>query len=463
MRDSHDVVVVGGGNAGAIAAIAAARTGARTILIEQYGHLGGTLGLGMSLKGVFDGEGRRALGGIGEELLQKARESGGATEVSQHPRHGSIMGQDSELIKLILMTAAADSGVRLLLHTFFVDALAHGGRIQAIQVANKSGLELIPGRFFVDATGDADLAHRAGAGVVKGRERDGAMQPASSIFRVGGVDLGQTWGYLENHPEDFEMPPEASGNSGFLKEFRQTPGVGVAGFKSLIRKAREAGDYAIARDDFGFNPLPGRDDVTINLTRVHGCDATDPDSLAAASVEAQRQILEGLKFLRKYVPGFGDCFLVSNPFQIGVRETRRIIGAYVLDERDVRGGRDFPDQAARGAYPLDIHEVDASAGSGGTRGAAGGDTDLSRLRRSYGIPSRSLYPRELDNLAAAGRCIYGTHAAAGSFRGQPVCLATGHAAGVMAALCAADDVANSDLDVRKMRKELLRQGAVLDI
>src|SRR5690349_9431319 len=154
VRDGYDVVVVGGGTAGAIAGIAAARTGARTLLVEQYGTLGGVLNLGMSLKGIHDGEGHKALGGVGEELIEAARAMDGATPVAAHPRHGSIMGQDPEAMKLKLIEMVKSSGLNLLLHSFLVDAQMDGRRIAAVRVANKAGLELVPAKCFVDCTGD---------------------------------------------------------------------------------------------------------------------------------------------------------------------------------------------------------------------------------------------------------------------------------------------------------------------
>ena len=461
LRDPYDVVVVGGGTAGAIAGIAAARTGARTLLVEQYGSLGGVLTLGMSLKGVNDGEGKKALGGIGEELIAAARTIEGATEVTQHPRHGSIMGQDPEAMKLKLFEMVRDSGLNLLLHTFLIDTLGDRGSVQAIRVANKAGIEIIPGRCFVDCTGDGDLAARAGAEFVHGREADGLVQPVSAIFRVGDVDLDRTWKYLEEHPEDFETPEGYAGDEYSVAKFRSRPGVGVAGFRSLIRKAREAGDHTIPRDDMGFNPLPGRREVTINITRVHGIDGTDPDDLTRAEIETQLQVLQGTRFLRKYVPGFENCYVVSNPFQVGVRETRHVLGAYVLTAEDVMTGRDFDDQVARGAYPLDIHDVSHEKPPEGSN-VGGGGTDLSKIDRSYGIPARALIPRKIANVVVGGRPISATHAAAASARGQPVCMATGHAAGVIAALSGTRGVSPSRLDIRSVQSELARQNAVLE-
>ena len=169
-RPHYDVVVRGGGTAGAIAGIAAARTGAKTLLIEQYGNLGGVLTLGMSLKGVHDVEGRKALGGIGAELIESARAEDGATAVASHPRHGSIMGQDGEAMKLKLIAMTRAAGLDLLLHTFLVDAALEGTAIRHVRVAHKGGLESISASCFVDCTGDADLAARAGATFIHGRE-----------------------------------------------------------------------------------------------------------------------------------------------------------------------------------------------------------------------------------------------------------------------------------------------------
>jgi hypothetical protein len=461
-REGYDVVVVGGGTAGAIAGIAAARTGARTLLVEQYGNLGGVLTLGMSLKGINDGEGHKALGGIGEELIERARAFNGATPVQAHPRHGSIMGQDPEALKLKLIEMVKQSGLSLLLHSFVVDAQLDGRRIQGIRVANKAGLELIPARCFVDCTGDGDLAARAGAEFVYGREGDGRAQPVSAIFRVGGVDLDKTWAYLEAHPEDFETPEGYNGDEYSVEKFRAKPGVGVAGFRSLIRKARAAGDYTIPRDDMGFNPFPDRREVTINITRVHDIDGTDPDDLTRAEVESQMQILEGLRFLRKYVPGFEGCYVVSSPFQVGIRETRHIKGGYVLTKGDVVTGRDFDDQVARGAYPLDIHDVSEKTSQKANGKVHGGGTDLSKIDRSYGIPARCLVPTGIENLVVAGRAISATHAAAASARGQPVCMATGHAAGTMAALAALKGQAPAALDVRELQSVLTSQNAVIE-
>ncbi|WP_081841576.1 FAD-dependent oxidoreductase [Alicyclobacillus macrosporangiidus] len=461
VRDGFDVVVVGGGTAGSIAAIAAARTGAKTLLIEQYGSLGGILNLGMSLKGVNDGGGAKTLGGIGAELIERARKLGGATTVSWDPRHGSIMGQDPEVMKMSLIEMLQESGVHLLLHTFLVEAVRDGDHISAVQVVNKNGMEVIHARTFVDCTGDADLVARAKYDVVVGREEDALMQPVSTIFRVGGVQLEKTWQYLENHPEDLETPEGWSGGAYDVDFLRNTPGAGVEGFRTLIQKAREAGDYHIPRDRMGINPFPGRPEVTINITRVHGIDGTNADDLTRAEVETQLQMLEAIRFLRKYVPGFENAYVVSSPFQVGVRETRHIIGDYILTKEDILQGRDFHDQVGRGAYPLDIHDVKPDATTLG-RKVEGRGVTLWRIDRSYGIPARSLVPRGAHNVTVGGRAISATHEASGSVRGQAVCMVTGHAAGTMAALAALKNCKITELSVREIQSVLRSQKAVLE-
>jgi hypothetical protein len=253
----------------------------------------------------------------------------------------------------------------------------------------------------------------------------------------------------------------------------------MAGFRSLIRKARAAGDYHIPRDDMGFNPLPGRREVTVNITRVHDIDGTNADDLTRAEVETQLQMFEATRFLRKYLPGFETCYVVSSPFQVGIRETRHIEGRYVLSAEDVRAGRDFDDQVARGAYPLDIHEVTSEghrAGHGDGRSTdlpasgegckagrvAGGGTDLSKVNRSYGIPARCLIPLGVVNLCVGGRSLSASHLAAGSARGQPVCMATGHAAGTIAALAALRGCAPDELPIREVQAALRAQNAVIE-
>lgn len=458
----YDVAVIGGGTAGAFAGIAAAASGARTVIIEQYGYLGGILSLGMNLLGSADGEGYWALGGYPRDVVRELIKDGHATPPVVDSLFGSILAQDPEPFKVYLLRKAREKGVQLLFHTMLVDAETDGGRVTDLTVANKSGLMTIKANCVVDATGDADLVARAGGEFAYGNgSTDKVTQPVSNIFRVGGVELDGLWNYLEDHPEDRTVPTGWSGEPYSMDYIRSTPGVHLMAFQNLVKRAKDAGDVTIPRNRLGIYTLPSRSDVVINFTRVHGIDGTDPWDVSRAEAETQLQAYDTIGFLRKYVPGFERCFLVSLPHQLGVRETRHIVGGHALTRTDVLEGRDFDDEVGRGAYPLDIHDTGIGAKVLGNQVEGGGIT-LKHLSRSYGIPKRCLIPNGLDNVTVAGRCISATHEAAGSVRGQAVCMVTGHAAGTIAAIGALEGAgALADVPHQQVQEVLLQQGAVL--
>lgn len=460
-RQHYDTVVIGAGTAGAIAAIAAARTGAKTLIIEQYGSIGGILSTGMTLLGASDAEGYKALGGIAEELFDRLIHLGGGTETSIDPRYGSVTGHDPELAVLTLMEMAQEAGVDFLLHTFMAEVLMDGRKITGIKVAHKGGLEVITGECFVDCTGDADLVARADGEFTFGRESDGMTQPVSALFRVGNVDLEKVWVYLENNPEELEVPDTFTGSAQTIEYLRNTPGAHFHAFGKLTTKARQAGEYDIPRSGAGISTMPGRNEVTVNMTRIHGIDGTNPDDITKAEIESQKQILQGMRFLKKYVPGFEHAHIISRPYQIGVRETRHIKGKYILNRDDILNGRDFDDQIGRGAYPLDVHDIKSNTEVMG-RVVQGDSVTLMRIQRSYGIPMRCLIPKSVDNVVVGGRSISATHEAAGSIRGQAVCMVTGHAAGTIAAMAATQQKLPKELNVTEVQDKLRSQNAIIE-
>jgi hypothetical protein len=449
--DHYDAVIVGGGTAGAFAAIAAARSGATTLVIDPNSYIGGNLALGMSLLGASDGEGYWALGGIGRELIDRLLPIGGATPVSLDVQFGSVLGQDPELLKVALLEMAVEAGVQFLFHALVVDAIVEDGSVKGVVVATKAGLRTITAAVTVDCSGDADVLAHAGGDFTLGRPDDHKMQPASRVFRVGNVDLKRMYDYVAEHPEDLKPPPGWTGDDYDVDVLRSTPGVTFEAFGGLIKKARLAGHWSIPRWRMGIYTLPDRPEVGINVTRVHGIDGTDPDDVTKAEVETVLQMAEVMRFLRGYVPGFEDSTLLSAPHQAGIRETRRLRGSYALTKEDVLGGRSFPDQIGRAAYPLDVHDVEA--GKGGSM--------LMPIAKSFGIPLRCLVPQNLGGVVVAGRAISATHEAAGSTRGQATCMVTGHAAGTLAALGARDGGV-AQVDIRELQTLLLEQGAVLE-
>ncbi|PYM62922.1 MAG: FAD-dependent oxidoreductase [Candidatus Rokuibacteriota bacterium] len=460
IRSEAGVVVCGGGTAGAIAAIAAARTGARSLLIDQYGTVGGMASTGMSFLGVSDAGGRRALGGIGGELFARLVAVGAAFEDRPDGQVGSVTAADPFALQQVLLAMLVESGVDFLLHTFCVDALVDGGRVRGVLVANKGGLEIVPGRAFVDATGDGDIAARGGARFVMGRRADRLMQPVTRIFRVADVDVGAMLAFLRAHPEEMSLPERWQGGAAYGHEDLENPSVVMDAFPALVAEARASGELTVPRDRIGIEtgPVPGV--VTINATRVHGIDGTDPDALSRAEIETQRQMFELFRFLRRRVPGFARARLLGSSYQVGVRETRHILGEYVLTLDDVLSGRDFADTVGRGAYPVDLHDVGEGAEVLGDRVGGGGVT-LRRIERAYGIPVRCLLPAGMDGLVVAGRAISATHEAGGSVRGQAVCMATGHAAGTLAGLASQRDGLPRQVPVEEVQALLERQGAIL--
>ncbi|SRR5579884_274373 len=458
-RAEADVVVCGGGTAGAVAAIASARTGARTLLVDQYGRVGGMASAGMSFLGVSDAGGRRALGGIGAELFERLEAIGAAFADRPDRQVGSVTVADPLALQHVLLTMLVEAGVQFLLHAFCADVLMEGRRVRGIVVADKAGIELVRARAIVDATGDGDIAARAGARFVLGRDRDGVMQPATRIFRMAGVDVEAMFAYLREHPEEMDVPERWDG-SGYTAEDLRHTSVVMDAFPGLVAQARATGELTVPRDRIGIEtgPVPGV--VTINATRVHGVDGTDPEAVSRAEIETQRQMFEVSQFLRRRVPGFERAWLLDAAYQIGIRETRHILGEYVLTLDDVLAGRDFPDTVARGAYPVDLHDVHAGAEVLG-RAVGGGGVTLRRIERAYGIPFRCLVPADVDGVAVAGRAISATHEAAGSVRGQAVCMATGHAAGTIAALSAKRDIVPRSLSVASIQQVLAAQRAIL--
>jgi hypothetical protein len=281
----------------------------------------------------------------------------------------------------------------------------------------------------VDCTGDADLAVQAGAPFEIGRS-DGLAQPMTLMFRMGDFHKALFEAYVQANPGQWR---------------------GVHGLWDLVGKATRAGDLNLPREDILFFATPHPREVSVNSTRVTRVLGTDVWDLSYAEYVSRQQMRQIAEFLRHYVPGFEKAYAVQSGINIGVRETRRIVGEYQLSAADVLDARKFDDAIARGAYPVDIHNP---TGSG---------TVLKRLPpgEAYDIPLRCLLPQSTEGLVVAGRCMSGTHEAHSSYRVMPIVMATGHAAGVCAALAARRGKTPKDVPAADVQRELLRQGASL--
>ena len=442
----YDVLVVGGGNAGCAAAIAAARHGARTMLVERYGFLGGTATAAMVGPWMtFHSGNKRIVGGIAQEIVERLQRLGGSPG---HLRDSSdyvptITPFDPEIHKALLFRMMDEAGVHLLLHAYFLRALTHDGEVEGAVFATVAGEREYRAKITIDATADAYVAASAGVATQQGDER-GRVQPATLIFRLSHVDLAKTAAYVRTHPDQMRTS---------LKTHERTPPAltAVAGLYDLWHAALEKSEVNIPREVVSFFITPYPDEVTVNMTRVVDIDPLDPDDLTRAEVAAREQAMELFEFFRKHVPGFENSRIAATATQIGIRESRRIVGVYTLTRDDVLQGRHFEDAVARSAYPIDIHNP------------SGTGTQTQRLRpgESYEIPYRCLVPASVERLLVAGRCISTTHEALASTRLTPTVMTLGQAAGTAAALANKERVRLRDVYPKELHAALVADGVIL--
>jgi len=442
------VLVIGGGNAGCAAALGAARHGARTVLVERYGFLGGTATAAMVGPWMtFHSGTERIVGGIAQEMVERLMALGGSpghiADASDYVP--TITPFDPEVHKALLFDMMRESGVQLLLHAYFLEAICDDRThaVRGARVATVAGVREYRATITVDASADAYVAASAGVEVQTGDAR-GRVQPASLMFRLSHVDLGETARYLrENANEMRTSLPAAARDAASL--------TAVAGLYALWNRARERGDVDIPRELVSFFISPYPDEVSVNMTRVTGIDPLDPDDLTRAEIEARAQAMALLAFFRRDVPGFANARIAATGTQIGIRESRRIVGLYTLTAADVLGARMFDDAVARSAYPIDIHNP------------AGAGTTTFRLPpgASYEIPYRCLVPARVDALLVAGRCISTTHEALASTRLTPTVMTLGQAAGTAAAQCVRERAEPRDIDASALRAALTHDGVDL--
>ena len=421
-----DVLVVGGGPAGLGAAIAAEEAVALVMPLMSF-HTqvptpekrGAT-----TLLPTDHGPGEAVVAGVLRRLLERLVSVGGAIPPSLAT--GYVVPFDPEWFKLVALELLDEAGVQFLFHAFASGVLPGN---EGVIFETKSGPLAIRARVIVDCTGDGDVAVQAGAPSELGRA-DGLVQPMTLMFRIGEFQRAAFESYVKDNP----------------KQWR-----GVHGLWDLVRRASEAGELKLPREDILFFATPHEAELSVNSTRVTRVKGTDVWDLSYAEWASRNQMRQIEAFLRRYVPGFEEAYVIQSGVQVGVRETRRVVGEYQLDVDDVLGARKFDDAIARGAYPVDIHNP---KGSG---------TVLKRLPpgEAYDIPLRCLLPKNTDRVIVAGRCISGTHEAHSSYRVMPIVMATGQAAGVCAALAARQGRTPRSVCVREVQRELLRQGASL--
>lgn len=419
-RIEADVVVVGSGSAGATAAITAAREGARVVLVERYGFMGG---ISTQVLDTFYGfytpsdRPRKVVGGVPDAVVERLMERGVALIRPNTYGAGDGITYDPTSLKVVWEELAREAGARLLFHTFVVDAVREGDRLAGVIAANKRGLVHLEARVVIDASGDADVAAAAGA-PFEGPE-DGPVQSLTTTFRMINVNTDRARAVRKDE------------------------------LHGLMQAAIDAG-YRLPRREGSVHITPFDGVMATNMTRVMNVDATDAEQLTEAEVEGRRQALEYARFLRDYVPGYERSVLSDVSTGIGVRESRRIYGAYRLTRQDVVEARQFDDGIARCGAPIEDHH-------------ASGDTRWEYLPdgETYGIPYRCLLPQGVEGLLVAGRCLSADHDAHASVRSMGQCMAMGQAAGTAAALAVRSGSAPRDVGIADLQARLRRLGAVI--
>ncbi len=450
-----DVIVIGGGPAGTVAAIAAAREGAKVLLAERHGFLGGMLtaaGTGPMMSfhsGTPQTDRTQVVRGIPDELVERMKSRGFS------PGHledfvgycGTVTPFSPEGMKVVMEEMCIEAGVTLLYHTDFIDAETdRENRIVSVRLHAKNGFFKAYARVFVDASADADLAVSAGVSTVLGREDDHLSQPMSMNILAGGVDREKVLDFvLSNRDDMLKTIP--------FDHLRDIPRSGIQGANALLRKLRAEGKTRVPNSHllcFETN-TPGQ--YIINMTHVSEKNPTDAFDLTFAEIEGRRQAHETFALFKEYIPGFENAHLISTGPNIGIRESRKIDGIYKLTAEDLLKPVMFPDAVAMGGYPIDVHNP------GGKHG-----TPMPPLKPGswYSIPYRSLVTEKVPNLVVAGRCISATHQACGAVRVTPILMAVAQGAGTAAALAAEKGIHVKDLDTGLLRARLKKAGAFLE-
>ncbi len=419
------MLVVGGGLSGCCAAIASSRNGARTLVVESLPYIGGNGITGLPLSSFrATGSSRVIVGGIPLELVNRLKHRG-AIDVEVEKDDWIFV--DCEMLQIELTHMLDEARVEILTHSPLLSVECRDNRISAALFYSKDSLLRYESTVFIDASGDAQLARMAGLPTPMGRQRDGKTQSMTLMFTLGGIDEERMMPWMETIVRWEELRP--------IYQWRNPrSGPALSG---------------------GF-PIPGKKGVwSFNVTRMFVDKGTDHRLLTKAEKEGRYQIEEFVEhFLRPHIPGYEKCYITQIACRVGVRETRRIVGLYELQEEDLISLRKFPDSIACNSYPVDIHSPDS--------GATKWEAKVFPVGGYYTIPYRSLVASGLENLLSCGRCLSASHEALSAVRVLSAAMATGEAAGTAAAMSVAQQKSPSSLDIQNLRRTLRNQRAIVD-
>ena len=479
IKKEFDVVVVGSGPAGIGAALAAARGGANTLIIEKNAVLGGmmTSGLVTGFHGMRSHQSweNRRIGsfltvdthtplmskGLALEVCNRLVEEHAACAVKDEPPMRTEF--DPQIMIPLLFKMMKEYGVHVLLNSFVFGLEMNGDKIEYVKVANKSGETHIYAKQFVDCSADGDLAAWSGAPFEQGGP-DGRCMPVTIYSIIGNVDMEKLFAYYREHPEDIHTGTV----DGWYELYKEGRPLTLVGNRGLIMKAAENGDYPHLLNQTSALPNPIFDIQTsylpngfvkIQADMAYGIDITDADELTKAEIEIRSIQIPGIfRFLKKYAPGFENAILMETAPLIGTRESRRIIGYHTLTKDEANSNLDSDESIGRCGRAMNVH----SSGNPSKDALRGGQQWIEQPKPTgYAIPYGCIIPQKVNNLLVGGRCISVDRNVLGSVRGEPTCMVTGEAAGEAAALCAKEGVAPKDLDVKKLRNALLSHNVQL--
>lgn len=468
IMDSADVVVAGGGVAGLGAAIASARAGVKTILIESNGFLGGVATSNM-MQALCNGSG---IHGIMEELIALMTEKGGAPKWDYEARKASsengftneAVSFDVETFKEAALEMCVKAGVIMYLYTKACLPIMDGDTVIGVVVESKNGRSAIMGKRVIDCTGDGDLAFRAGVPFIVGRPSDNKMRPFALMFRVGGLDINKMLEYMKAHPDQWQPQYMADPVHPIGDDMCVTR---VSGFYDLVAKAKKNGDLHDELNYLRFEALFVNKGIALcNTTRMYYLDGTNPKDLTEGEVRGRQQMKKVVAFMRKYVPGCENAYVIDVAPTLGVRETRRFIGEFFLSDEDVYNGTKADDSFITITRKLPPYELKDEIDVHPPEPWEGTEKDVFQYNPKkilttpveYHVFYRMLLPQKVENLLFAGRTMSTTHANESYLRLMPYCMRMGQVAGTGAAVSVKEGVSPKKVDFRKLKNELIAQG-----
>ncbi len=448
----YDIVIIGGGVSGSHAAIAAGREGAKVLLVEQFGFLGGSLtamGVGPMMS-FHNRSGMQLVYGSPDEMVQRLMRLGAS------PGHivdgtgycSTVTPFDAEMLKVVLEDMVQEAGADILYHTRLIDISKKDKMIVSVYIHNKGGIQEVKAKVFIDASGDSELVKLSGVPFSIGREEDNKTQPLTMNVKIGNVNTGMLRDYIRENWGQFDDEIRTKDKVEVLNRISR---ISLWGFYDLWEQAKEKGEITIPRDNVLFFETNTEGEFIFNTSRILGLNPLDPWDLSKAETIGRKQCIQIYKFLKKFVPGFENATLVSTAPHVGVRESRHPHARYVLTAEDLLNEKQFDNPVAVGGYPIDIHSPDGQA------------TNTVHLKDTgrYFVPADSLLVNEVNNLILAGRAIGADHDASAAIRVTPIAMAIGQGAGTLAGLATVNNVLPESVEYSSLKARLKEQGVYL--